>query len=114
MTTGTCWSPFIGIWYCTYIWLTVISPDCAGIGPTAGEATVFFSPPTKKLPCSLIVSGGAANAASGAASVTTSSAMELERALIDDLPTAFRRIVAATALARDSRGASRNGGLLQA
>src|SRR4051812_27297524 len=58
MTTGTCCSPFIGIWYCTYIWLTVISPLVAGaFGPKPGCVIVLFSPPTKKLPCSLIVSG---------------------------------------------------------
>src|SRR6185436_11006418 len=57
ITTGTCCDPRIGIWYCTYIWLMVISPDCAGIGPVAGCVTVLFSPPTKKLPCSRIVSG---------------------------------------------------------
>src|SRR5215510_6421095 len=61
---GTCRSPFIGIWYCTYIWLTVMSPVCAGTKLLAGVETVLFSPPTKKLPCSLIVSG-AAGAAKG-------------------------------------------------
>src|SRR5215468_2140021 len=52
ITTGTCCSPFIGIWYCTYIWLTVI---CA-FGPKPC-VTGLLSPPTKKLPCSLSVSG---------------------------------------------------------
>src|SRR3954463_16728645 len=47
ITTGTFCSPFIGIWYCTYIWLTVTSPPFR----------LLVSPPTKKLPCSLTVSG---------------------------------------------------------
>src|SRR5207253_5885457 len=40
ITTGTCCAPFTGVWYCTYIWLIVMSPAPA----------VFDSPPTKKLP----------------------------------------------------------------
>src|SRR6185369_7700802 len=52
ITTGTCWSPFTGIWYCTYIWLTVISPVTGGaFGPNPGCVTGLDSPPTKKLPC---------------------------------------------------------------
>src|SRR5262245_18751355 len=50
ITTGACRPAFTGIWYCTYIWFTVMSA-----GPAAGPATAeggagFTSPPTKKLP----------------------------------------------------------------
>src|SRR5687767_651950 len=51
ITTGTSRSALGGVWYWTYIWLTVTSP--AGPGPFSA----LVSPPTKKLPWLAMTNG---------------------------------------------------------
>src|SRR6185295_7547671 len=77
----------MGIWYCTYIWLTVSSPVVAGaFGPKPGCVIVLFSPPTKKLPCSLIVSGPSFFwPAAGTASMAASRRASVTRSFIRTL-----------------------------
>src|SRR3954462_439847 len=48
MTTGACFPARKGIWYCTYIWLTVISAGAAPGAAAADGGADFTSPPTKR------------------------------------------------------------------
>src|SRR5215471_3645136 len=73
ITTGTCRSAAGGVWYCTYIWLTVM---LASTEPPlgAGAVVVFVSPPTKKLPWDSMTSGFSAASELNAQNVSANAA----------------------------------------